>query len=148
MPRAIGCFRHIGFQADAYPVDFTIGDPSNLFVSFPTGSEALFLFDVIAKEWLGLIAYRLSGKIDTLFLGPRHRAAYPRSSVLLALMMASLTNERCHLSPFRYCLCCSPAVAVTLLPKLLPNSVARAGSKRTANDSVRVKSTTVCELIE
>jgi uncharacterized SAM-binding protein YcdF (DUF218 family) len=70
MPRAIGCFRHIGFQAEAYPVDFTVEGRSNVFLSFPTGSEALFLFDRIAKEWLGLIAYRLSGKIDTLFPGP------------------------------------------------------------------------------
>jgi uncharacterized SAM-binding protein YcdF (DUF218 family) len=70
MPRAIGCFRHSGFQSEAYPVEFTIEEPSDLFAGFPTGSQALFHFDVAAKEWIGLLVYRLTGKTDTLLPGP------------------------------------------------------------------------------
>jgi hypothetical protein len=30
----------------------------------------LFQFDAAAKEWIGLIAYRLIGRTDALFPGP------------------------------------------------------------------------------
>src|SRR5262249_48031828 len=70
MPRAIGCFRHAGFQSEAYPVEFTTKDRADLFTEFPTGSEAIFLFDLAAKEWIGLLVYRLTGKTDTLLPAP------------------------------------------------------------------------------
>jgi uncharacterized SAM-binding protein YcdF (DUF218 family) len=70
MPRAIGCFRHIGFDAVAYPVDFMTADQPTSLATFPTGSPALFLFDLAMKEWLGLLVYRMTGKIDTLLPGP------------------------------------------------------------------------------
>ena len=70
MPRAIGCFRHAGFRSEAYPVEFTTGGHSDLFAAFPAGSEALFLFDLAAKEWIGLLVYRLTGKTDALLPGP------------------------------------------------------------------------------
>jgi uncharacterized SAM-binding protein YcdF (DUF218 family) len=69
MPRAIGCFRVAGFQVEAYPVDFTTLGRSSPF-SFATGSSALIQLDRTAKEWIGLIAYRLMGKTDALFPRP------------------------------------------------------------------------------
>ena len=69
MPRAVGCFRVAGFQVEPYPVEFKI-DRSHPFNRFIPGSEALFDLDTAAKEWVGLIAYRLMGKTDTLFPGP------------------------------------------------------------------------------
>ena len=69
MPRAVGCFRVAGFQVEPYPVEFKI-DRSHPFNRFIPGSEALFDLDTAAKEWVGLIAYRLMGKTDALFPGP------------------------------------------------------------------------------
>ena len=70
MPRAVGCFRAAGFQAEPYPVEFTTRGRSGPFTGFATGSSALIQFDRAAKEWIGLVAYRLMGKTNALFPGP------------------------------------------------------------------------------
>ena len=69
MPRAIGCFRVAGFRVEPYPVEF-ITDRSHPFAGFAPGSEALYFLDTAAREWIGLIAYRLMGKTDALFPAP------------------------------------------------------------------------------
>jgi uncharacterized SAM-binding protein YcdF (DUF218 family) len=70
MPRAVGCFRVAGFRVAPYPVEYMTGSRSGPFALFATGSSALIQFDKAAKEWIGLIAYRLMGRIDALFPGP------------------------------------------------------------------------------
>ena len=70
MPRAVGCFRVAGFRVAPYPVEFMTRGRSGPFASFATGSSALSLFDRAAKEWIGLVAYRLMGKTEALFPGP------------------------------------------------------------------------------
>jgi uncharacterized SAM-binding protein YcdF (DUF218 family) len=70
MPRAMGLFRKAGFAATAYPVDYrTVGGRANWWpeANLPRGLE---VFDLAAHEWIGLIAYRLSGRIDSFFPGP------------------------------------------------------------------------------
>jgi uncharacterized SAM-binding protein YcdF (DUF218 family) len=69
MPRSMGLFRHAGFNVVAYPVDYhTYGDSQDWWLrEAPPG---LRLFDIAAHEWVGLIAYRLAGKIDDWFPGP------------------------------------------------------------------------------
>ena len=70
MPRAMGLFRKAGFAAIADPVDYrTEGGWRDwrLNVNLPHG---LALFDLAAHEWVGLLAYRLSGRIDAWFPGP------------------------------------------------------------------------------
>ena len=69
MPRAVGCFRTAGFQVEPYPIDYRTAR-SHPFATFAPGSEALNHFDTAAKEWIGLVAYRLMGKTDALFPGP------------------------------------------------------------------------------
>jgi uncharacterized SAM-binding protein YcdF (DUF218 family) len=69
MPRAVGCFRTAGFQVEPYSVEFTT-DQRHPFTGFTSGSGALSQLDTAAKEWIGLIAYRLMGKTDALFPGP------------------------------------------------------------------------------
>ena len=69
-PRAVGCFRVAGFEVQPYPVGFSIIGPQSLFVLNATGSAAFLQLDVAAKEWIGLIAYRLMGKTDALFPAP------------------------------------------------------------------------------
>jgi len=69
MPRAVGCFRTAGFQVEPYPVEFgTVR--AHPFTGFTPGSRALIHLDTAAKEWIGLVVYRLMGKTDALFPGP------------------------------------------------------------------------------
>ena len=66
--RAVGCFRVAGFQVEPYPVEFrTVRSHPFAFVP---GAAALHDLDTAAKEWVGLIAYRLMGKTDALFPRP------------------------------------------------------------------------------
>jgi uncharacterized SAM-binding protein YcdF (DUF218 family) len=70
MPRAVGCFRVAGFEVEPYPLGVSTGGPSHLFALDATGSAAFFQLDVAAKEWIGLLTYRLMGKTDALFPAP------------------------------------------------------------------------------
>lgn len=70
MPRAVGVFRAAGFDVTPYPVDYRTRDWSDmwrLFDRIPAGHERL---DLAAREWLGLLAYRLTGRTDALLPGP------------------------------------------------------------------------------
>jgi uncharacterized SAM-binding protein YcdF (DUF218 family) len=70
MPRAVGCFRHVGWEVLPYPVDFRTEDhPLPVLLL----SAHLALLDFAAKEWVGLAAYRLLGRTDTLFPAPGAR---------------------------------------------------------------------------
>jgi uncharacterized SAM-binding protein YcdF (DUF218 family) len=71
MPRAVGCFRVAGFEVEPYPVAFQTGSGfSCLFAFHVTGPTSFARLDVAAKEWIGLVAYRLMGRTDTLFPAP------------------------------------------------------------------------------
>jgi uncharacterized SAM-binding protein YcdF (DUF218 family) len=59
MPRAIGCFRRAGFKVEAYPTAYSTR--GNL------GSKALVQLDAAIKEWIGLVAYRVTGRTSELF---------------------------------------------------------------------------------
>lgn len=70
MPRAIGCFRRVGFNVEAYPIQYTTGRRSPFQIGFGPGSNALSLLDAAMKEWIGLIVYRLTDKTNQLFPAP------------------------------------------------------------------------------
>jgi uncharacterized SAM-binding protein YcdF (DUF218 family) len=74
MPRAVGCFRKAGFAVEAWPVDYR--SPRRLEVTRFSGSfpDGLKRIDFIAKEYVGLLVYYLSGRIDTILPGPAHRS--------------------------------------------------------------------------
>lgn len=70
MPRSVGVFRQAGFDVVPYPVDFrTMGGDGNL-RGFATISDGLRRFDVATREFVGLAAYRLTGRTDALFPAP------------------------------------------------------------------------------
>lgn len=69
MPRAVGCFRHVGWDIVPYPVDYRTApgiEAPDYYLS-----QRLALMEFAVKEWIGLGAYRLLGRIDDLFPGPR-----------------------------------------------------------------------------
>lgn len=67
MPRAVGCFRHFGWNVLPYPADFHTAAHPRLDFAL---ADHLDLLDLAAKEWVGLVAYRLLGRIDEVFPGP------------------------------------------------------------------------------
>jgi uncharacterized SAM-binding protein YcdF (DUF218 family) len=75
MPRAVGCFRQTGFAVTAYPVDFRTRGASDARRPFAFVSDGLRRVDVAAKEWAGLLAYRLAGRTSELFPGPEPLSA-------------------------------------------------------------------------
>lgn len=71
MPRAIGCFRKVGFPVEAYPVDWQTF-PRWRFIIPASFSRGLARTDAAVHEWLGLVVYRLSGRTSELLPGPHH----------------------------------------------------------------------------
>ena len=70
MPRAMGAFRRAGFDVEPWPVDYRTRGTADLTRPFDKVSEGLRRVDVSAKEWVGLLAYWLAGRTDSLFPGP------------------------------------------------------------------------------
>lgn len=66
MPRAIGVFRKIEFLVEAYPVDRKTTGWSGLFRFRRSFLENITLVDLGAREWIGLLAYRLIGRTSEL----------------------------------------------------------------------------------
>jgi uncharacterized SAM-binding protein YcdF (DUF218 family) len=66
MPRAIGCFRRVGFKVEAYPIP----DIPNTVPGLGLSSSALSTLDIAMKEWIGLLVYRATGRTDALFPAP------------------------------------------------------------------------------
>jgi uncharacterized SAM-binding protein YcdF (DUF218 family) len=56
MPRAVGVFRAVGWEVVPYPVDFRT--PLDFYSVFAN----LSLVDLAVKEYIGMVAYRLSGR--------------------------------------------------------------------------------------
>lgn len=71
MPRSIGVFRKAGLDALAYPVDFRTRGPEDLSRVFGALPAGLARADLAAREYIGLVAYYLTGRTDALFPGPR-----------------------------------------------------------------------------
>lgn len=61
MPRALGCFRRVGWEVLPWPVDYRT-NPRRLVPGFALG-ENLAALDLVAKEWVGLAAYWAMGRI-------------------------------------------------------------------------------------
>jgi len=70
MPRSVGLFRKVGFAVEPCPVDWRVGGSEDLFSFTVLPGEGLGRTDTAVREWVGLVAYRLRGRIDELFPGP------------------------------------------------------------------------------
>jgi uncharacterized SAM-binding protein YcdF (DUF218 family) len=70
MPRSVGLFRKAGFAVEPYPVDWRVGGRDDLFAFTNLGVDGLERTDIAVREWMGLAAYRATGKIDELLPGP------------------------------------------------------------------------------
>lgn len=70
MPRAVGCFRRVGFAVTAYPVDYRTRGTADLWRPFASVSEGLRRVDLAVHEWIGLVVYRLTGRSSAFFPAP------------------------------------------------------------------------------
>ena len=70
MPRSIGIFRAAGWPMAAYPVDYRTA--GNSYDDRPTTLviDQQRKLEVAAHEWIGLVAYRLTGRTEALFPAP------------------------------------------------------------------------------
>ena len=73
MPRSIGLFRKAGFSVEAYPVDWRLGSRMELGGFSKIAGSGIARTDLAVREWFGLVAYWMTGKIDELFPGPKHQ---------------------------------------------------------------------------
>ncbi len=69
MPRSMGVFRQAGFNVRAFPVDYRTAGRADVLRFSPPWARGLRTTDIAAKEWLGLLVYRLTGRTDALFPG-------------------------------------------------------------------------------
>jgi uncharacterized SAM-binding protein YcdF (DUF218 family) len=69
MPRSIGLFRKAGFPVEAYPVDWRASQ-SKAFSFSSVAINGLERTEVAMREWIGLAAYWVTGKIDRFLPGP------------------------------------------------------------------------------
>jgi uncharacterized SAM-binding protein YcdF (DUF218 family) len=70
MPRAIGVFRRAGFPVEAYPVDWRTRGPIDLWLPFESVTAGLRRTDTAVHEWIGLVAYWMTGRTSELFPAP------------------------------------------------------------------------------
>lgn len=70
MPRSVGLFRKAGVDVVPWPVDYR--SPGNLGFGIDLANPVLNLeaTGIAMREWIGLLAYRLTGQIDEVFPGP------------------------------------------------------------------------------
>lgn len=70
MPRAMGVFRAAGFPVEPWPVDYRTSGWGDAVMFFYSPADGLRRLELVAKEYAGLIAYRLNGRSSSLFPGP------------------------------------------------------------------------------
>jgi uncharacterized SAM-binding protein YcdF (DUF218 family) len=71
MPRAIGVFRRVGFDVEAYPVDWRTRGKRDALRPFGALGDGLRRTDTAVHEWIGLAVYWLTGRSSDLFPAPR-----------------------------------------------------------------------------
>lgn len=70
MPRSMAVFQAEGFDVVPFPVDFRTVGGQELTRGFRSVSSGLMRLDIAAREYLGLLAYRLTGRTQELVPGP------------------------------------------------------------------------------
>jgi uncharacterized SAM-binding protein YcdF (DUF218 family) len=70
MPRSVGLFRKAGFAVEPYPVDWRTRNKPDFTAFSSLGAEGLARTDTALREWMGLVAYRLTGKTGQLLPAP------------------------------------------------------------------------------
>ncbi len=70
MPRSVGIFRAAGWPVAAYPVDYRTSGTTHAWRPTTQPIESQRDLEVALHEWIGLAAYRLTGRTSALFPAP------------------------------------------------------------------------------
>jgi len=70
MPRTMGVFRKVGFTVEPWPVDYRTRGREDLWRFFSKPSSGMRRLDLAMRQWVGLLAYRLTGRTSELFPAP------------------------------------------------------------------------------
>lgn len=70
MPRAMGVFRAADMAVEPWPVDYRTGGWGDTLKFFQSPADGLRRFDLITKEYGGLLAYWMKGRSTSLFPAP------------------------------------------------------------------------------
>jgi uncharacterized SAM-binding protein YcdF (DUF218 family) len=70
MPRSMGLFRKAGFDVLPWPVDYRTSGAEGFGLFRDNVNDAVQNTTIALREWIGLLAYWLSGRIDEPFPGP------------------------------------------------------------------------------
>lgn len=67
MPRSVGLFHKVGFPIVPWPTDYRTSGREGIGLFRDNEMDALQNTTLAIREWIGLVAYRVSGRIDTVF---------------------------------------------------------------------------------
>ncbi|EAU42799.1 hypothetical protein FP2506_08156 [Fulvimarina pelagi HTCC2506] len=70
MPRAMGCFRTVGFDVVPYPVDYRTPEGADVWRPSTATTRNLEKVHFAIREYIGLAAYWAAGRTDSLVPGP------------------------------------------------------------------------------
>lgn len=70
MPRSVGLFRKAAFPVVPWPVDYRTSGAEGIGVMRDNPADSLQTTTTAIREWIGLIAYKFVGRIDSVFPGP------------------------------------------------------------------------------
>ena len=70
MPRSVGLFRKAAFPVLPWPVDYRTSGKEGIGVMRDNPADSLQTTTMALREWIGLIAYKFVGRIDSVFPGP------------------------------------------------------------------------------
>ncbi|GLS29487.1 Uncharacterized SAM-binding protein YcdF, DUF218 family [Mesorhizobium albiziae] len=70
MPRSVGLFRKVDFPVIPWPTDYRTTGREGVALFTDNQTDALQNTTLAIREWMGLVAYWLSGRIDTPLPGP------------------------------------------------------------------------------
>lgn len=71
MPRSMALFRKAGFDVTPWPADYRTAGDEGFGFARDNPLDGLQMTSLAIREWAGLIAYYLTGRIDRLFPSPR-----------------------------------------------------------------------------
>lgn len=69
MPRSVGLFRKSGFDVTPWPSDYRTAGTEYFGPAQDNVADSLRNLSLALREWIGLVAYRLTGRIDELLPG-------------------------------------------------------------------------------
>jgi uncharacterized SAM-binding protein YcdF (DUF218 family) len=70
MPRSVGLFRKAGFDVVPWPVDYRTSGEEGIGLFRDNPADSLQTATMAIREWIGLAAYRASGRIDQILPAP------------------------------------------------------------------------------